>query len=102
MPRLSGLLGILFALVALLVLQAEAQGGATNQPARAALKLEKEQALAESREAGLEDPEDVEIKGTMFNGQEVPPLIDLSGKTLEEDIADGYWCVVPRLLFFLC
>ncbi|KAK4924005.1 hypothetical protein LTR28_012441, partial [Elasticomyces elasticus] len=30
-------------------------------------------------------------KGTKFNGAEVPPMRELSGETLDEDIANGYW-----------
>jgi len=31
--------------------------------------------------------------GTTFNGQVVPPIVDLSGTTLKEDISVGYWYV---------
>lgn len=30
-------------------------------------------------------------RGTIFNGVHVPHIIDLSGKTFKEDIAEGYW-----------
>jgi hypothetical protein len=28
---------------------------------------------------------------TKFNGEEVPPLRELSGQTINEDIKQGYW-----------
>lgn len=30
-------------------------------------------------------------KGTVFNGHRVPPLTELSGETIDKDIAKGYW-----------
>lgn len=30
-------------------------------------------------------------KGTIFNGHSVPPLTELSGETIDSDIAKGYW-----------
>ncbi len=34
---------------------------------------------------------DTEPQETFFNGQAVPPIIDLSGETLKQDIRRGYW-----------
>lgn len=39
--------------------------------------------------------EDV-IVNTIFNSKEVPPMIDISGTTMKEDISKGYWCVFLR------
>jgi len=38
--------------------------------------------------------EDVAPPPTIFNGQEVPAMTELSGTTLMTDISKGYWCVV--------
>jgi hypothetical protein len=35
--------------------------------------------------------ESSEPKATIFNGQEVPPLMQMSGETLDAEIAKGYW-----------
>jgi protein disulfide-isomerase len=37
------------------------------------------------------DAEDTGPKPTKFNGIEVPPLKELSGTTINEDIKQGYW-----------
>jgi hypothetical protein len=34
-----------------------------------------------------------EPKATVFNGQEVPPLMQMSGEKLNDEIAKGYWYV---------
>lgn len=34
-----------------------------------------------------------ELKPTVFNGVEVPPLPDLDGETFNETVKDGYWFV---------
>lgn len=33
---------------------------------------------------------------TVFNGQEVPPMKELRGETLNEDISKGYWYAQAR------
>lgn len=33
---------------------------------------------------------------TIFNGEEVPPMRELSGTTIKEEIKQGYWYVVAR------
>jgi hypothetical protein len=79
----------LLVLLALLCVQIQAQRGDTNQPAREAIRIEKEQV---AKDKLLKDgPPVEEFKGTLFNELEVPPMIDL-GKTAEEDVKDGsYW-----------
>ncbi|KAK5144878.1 hypothetical protein LTR04_001448 [Oleoguttula sp. CCFEE 6159] len=32
-------------------------------------------------------------KGTMFNGQQVPPLIEINGEKIDEEISTGFWLV---------
>ncbi len=41
-----------------------------------------------SKEAGADDDSP---KPTTFNGMEVPPMRDLAGDTLNEEISKGYW-----------
>jgi len=77
-------------LLGLLAVTTYAQGGSSNQPAREALKLAKEKGVAEI--PLKESTEDDEPAGTTFNGQHVPPMVEL-GKTYEEDISHGYWYV---------
>ena len=84
----SKLLTLLLVVLGLLAVSIHAQGGSTNQPAREALKLAKEKVTAEKP---LKDAaEDIEPEGTIFNGQHVPPMVEL-GKTYKEDISHGYW-----------
>jgi hypothetical protein len=42
---------------------------------------------AKAVEADAEAPP----KPIIFNGEEVPPLRELSGQTINEDIKQGYW-----------
>jgi hypothetical protein len=79
----------LLIVVGFLCLQIQAQRGDTNQPAREAVRLEKEQAVKDKL---LNDgPPIEEFKGTLFNELEVPSMIEL-GKTAENDVKDGsYW-----------
>jgi len=86
-PRHTTLYVLLLALLSVLVLKVEAQHGSTNQPAREAIRLAKEAAAKDS-------PEEPEFTGTIFNEQEVPPMIEL-GKDMEEMLADGYWYAPP-------
>lgn len=82
-PRHTTLYVLLLALLSVLVLRVEAQHGSTNQPAREVNRMAKAAAAKEE----LEEPE---FTGTIFNEQEVPPMIEL-GKDMEELLADGYW-----------
>jgi len=82
-PRYTPLYILFLALLSILVLRVEAQHGSTNQPAREAARLAKA-AVAK------EEPEEPGFTGTIFNEQEVPPMIEL-GKDMEEMLADGYW-----------
>jgi len=86
-PRHSTFYALLFALLSILVLTVEAQHGSTNQPAREAARLAK-------AAVATEEPEEPEFTGTIFNEQEVPPMIEL-GKDMEELLADGYWYAFP-------
>lgn len=38
--------------------------------------------------------EDAGAVPTTFNGQEVPPMTELNGSTMKEDISKGYWSVI--------
>ena len=33
-------------------------------------------------------------KTTLFNDKEVPPMIEISGETLADDIQTGYWYII--------
>jgi len=88
--RITHLSTLLLLLLGLLAVTTHAQGGSTGQPAREALKLAKEKIAGET--PLKEAPEDEEPAGTTFNGQHVPPMVDL-GKTYEEDVSHGYWYV---------
>jgi len=82
-PRHTTLYVLLLALLSILVLRVGAQHGSTNQPAREAIRLAKEA-------AAKDNPEEPEFTGTIFNEQEVPPMIEL-GKDMEAMLAEGYW-----------
>ena len=43
-------------------------------------------------EENSEDPSD-EVKPTIFNGVEVPPLLDIDGEKFNATIKEGYWFV---------
>ena len=63
-----------------------------NAPDGQALAPEAQAAIAgEARAPAATVPDDTIPKGTVFNGQEVPFMTDLSGETLKDDIAKGYW-----------
>jgi hypothetical protein len=48
--------------------------------------------LASSKiEESVSSDESSEPKATVFNGQEVPPLMQMSGEKLDDEIAKGYW-----------
>jgi hypothetical protein len=60
------------------------------------LALSPKDELPAKRAAGPSDPastESPEPKGTVFNGLDVPPMIELSGEKLSETIAKGNWYV---------
>ncbi|KAF2403474.1 thioredoxin-like protein [Trichodelitschia bisporula] len=52
-----------------------------------------QQAPAKSTVAAAKSTADPETTSTFFNGKEVPPLPQLSGTTLDQDIKKGYWLV---------
>jgi protein disulfide-isomerase len=47
----------------------------------------------ETKKAPVTDGADAGPKGTVFNGVNVPPITELSGTTLDKDIAKGTWLV---------
>lgn len=54
------------------------------------------------KDAGVETSESAleneVVPNTVFNSQEVPPIIDMSGVTMKEDISHGYWYnVLPHV-----
>ena len=69
------------------------------------LALNPKNEVAAKRAVGSSDSastESLEPKGTVFNGLEVPPMSELSGEKLNEEIAKGNWyvhqnCFVPVL-----
>lgn len=65
-----------------------------EQPA-AALTLPKRAEAAGGAFEGHDDKTSTNggLTGTTFNGQNVPPGIELEGATLDEQITDGYWLV---------
>lgn len=53
--------------------------------------------LAAPKEASPEkaiETEEATVKPTIFNDEEVPPLRELSGTTIDEDTKQGYWYAI--------
>lgn len=51
-----------------------------------------EQATTEEALADAKPP------GTIFNGQDVPPITALDGPSYDDTISVGYWCVPPMYI----
>ena len=89
--RVASLAGRLLALCAIPILAASS----TREGATAVLA--EEEAVTAERPAG--DGEAVD--STVFNGVEVPPMIDIEGDKFAETVKEGYWYAdkFPLLLF---